>query len=64
MIEGLGLGIVLQILDPLDHAVEAEGLHEVEGGMVEHEAFLHFQWKYWEPRTFGWSMTGPSSVGC
>jgi hypothetical protein len=30
----------MQGLDSLGHAVEAEALHQAEGGMVEHEAFL------------------------
>lgn len=37
MLEGTRLGLVLQVLEPLGHTVEAEFGEQAEGGMGQHD---------------------------
>ena len=44
MLQALGLGLSLEIAEGRGHALQVEGLQQIEGGMGEHEeCFL--QWK-------------------
>jgi hypothetical protein len=36
MIEGTGLGVLVEVIEGLRHAVKTEGLQQVEGRMGEH----------------------------